>query len=68
MKKIEKKTRNKKKRKKKVHCTDADDDLDILDIPSPETELLKTDDNGQTPMVFEKDLFKVGIYAPLTSC
>uniref|UniRef100_A0AAF5Q0E3 Transcription factor 25 n=2 Tax=Wuchereria bancrofti TaxID=6293 RepID=A0AAF5Q0E3_WUCBA len=52
-KKEKKMIKKKRKEKKNVHCT-ITDDLDILDIPSPETQLPKHSD-----MVFERDLFKV---------
>lgn len=61
-KKEKKMIKKKRKGKKKAHCTDTDNDLDMLDFPSQEAQLPKLHD-----MVFERDLFKVCIYAFLTS-
>ncbi|CAG9538016.1 unnamed protein product [Cercopithifilaria johnstoni] len=46
--------KKKKKGKKRVHCTDTDNDLNILDLPPSETQLPKLND-----IIFERDLFKV---------
>ncbi|VDK67425.1 unnamed protein product [Onchocerca ochengi] len=53
-KKEKKMMKKKRKGKKKVRYTDTDNDLDLLDVSSQETQLSKLHD-----MIFERDLFKI---------